>query len=169
MTGWPSLWDAHCCAPLATYPATQRLLAEPHRTDRPCVSGLPYLVLHRMGFADPGRYRRGSALLPATRLVAPPARPSTHGTISTLPPTARSTSLREEILAAPLARNLPDLRSMAVSFCCTDPSPRDARPLAGILPCGARTFLYVASHAATVRPASPARIMDCTPRRGQRR
>jgi len=27
------------------------------------------------------------------------------------------------------------------TFCCTDPSPRDARPLAGILLCGARTFL----------------------------
>ena len=36
------------------------------------------------------------------------------------------------------------------AFCSTNPSPLDARPLIGILLCGARTFLPVFSHAATV-------------------
>ena len=87
------LWDRGYPRPLATYPGAARATPLP-----------PYLVLHRMGFADPGRYRRGSALLPTTRLTAPSARPPTHGTISTLPSAAWSSALLEVTCRHPLAQ-----------------------------------------------------------------
>ena len=61
----PFLWDRGYPRPRATYPGAAR--ATPL---------LPYLVLHRMGFAAPGRCRREGALLPATRPDAPPGRPA---------------------------------------------------------------------------------------------
>ena len=46
-------------------------------------------------------------------------------------------------------------RGPAVCFLCHFPSPHGVRPLAGILLCGARTFLCAPQgHTATVRPAS---------------
>ncbi len=51
----------------------------------------------------------------------------------------------------PTISTLPDLLAepSAVSFLLHFPSPHGARPLAGILPCGARTFLHVPKHTAT--------------------
>ena len=44
-------------------------------------------------------------------------------------------------------------RGRSLLFCGTGPSGRPARPLAGILPCEARTFLVPLARPAVVRPA----------------
>ena len=80
-----------------------------------------YLRLLRMGFSKPRRYRRAGALLPHRFSFSPVA-------------ARRSAFSRGSLL-----------------FCGTDPSGRPAQPLAGILPCGARTFL--APQCATAWPA----------------
>ena len=70
-----------------------------------------YLRLLRMGFSKPRRCRRAGALLPHRFSFSPVA-------------ARRSACSRGSFL-----------------FCGTNPSGRPAQPLAGILPCGARTFL----------------------------
>ena len=70
-----------------------------------------YLRLLRMGFSKPRRCRRAGALLPHRFSFSPVA-------------ARRGACSRGSLL-----------------FCGTNPSGRPAQPLAGILPCGARTFL----------------------------
>ena len=108
------LWDRDCSRPLATYPGATRATSSP-----------PYLVLHRMGFAASGRYRRRSALLPAARLAAPPGHPSMPGTISPLPGIRRSASLREATCCASRMRPAADSRrylSVALSVALRRPA-----------------------------------------------
>ena len=85
---------------------------------------LPYLALLRMGFGVP-------FLLPETRWALTRSRPKG------LPP--RTFSVARTI--SPLPE--PADGSSAVCSLFHFPSPHGARPLAGILPCGARTFLYI--------------------------
>ncbi len=73
-----------------------------------------YLRLLQMGFTKPRRCRRAGALLPHRFSFSPVSR---------------------------MLRIAACSEQGSLLFCGTDPSGRPAQPLAGILPCGARTFL----------------------------
>ena len=85
-----------------------------------------YLRLLQMGFAKPRRCRRAGALLPHRFSFSPVSR---------------------------MLRIAACSEQESLLFCGTDPSGRPAQPLAGILPCGARTFLAPLRGYATVWPA----------------
>ena len=87
------------------------------------VPSCPYLVLLRRGFAVPSPLARDAV--------------RSYRTVSPLPPSTR------------LA---PDERS-AVCFLLHFPSPRDAWPLASLLPVGVRTFLHDLAIATILRSA----------------
>ena len=76
-----------------------------------------YLRLLQMGFTKPRRCRRAGALLPHRFSFSPVSR---------------------------MLRIAACSEQGSLLFCGTDPSGRPAQPLAGILPCGARTFLMLA-------------------------
>ena len=140
--GQPFLWDRRCRRPLAAYPGAAR-----------ATPTLPYLALPRMRFAMPSVLPRPRwALTPAA--LARRRRALRRATISTLPDLVKqqAASLLDWKLTpvkAPrsLKRDFAALRRQsqgepsAVCFLLHCLSPRGARPLAGILLYGARTFL----------------------------
>jgi len=98
---------------------------------------LPYLALLRMGFGVP-------LLLPGARWALTRSPAWMAGRHAPCGNAHHFTLAWASRIARP----------SAVCFLFHFPSPRGARPLAGILLCGARTFLCTASCTATARPAS---------------
>ena len=113
------------------------------------------------GWGLPGRpchHGRGG-LLPVARRAAPP-RPGGRSTISPLPAFAEPAPIglptRPRGPGPPPARQPLVRLAPAVCFLLHFPSPHGARPLAGILLCGARTFLHTPKCAATAWRTSAA-------------
>lgn len=124
-------------------PTGQSFLLAPRYRDAPAAypgalraaSPPPYLALPRMGFAVPSVLPRPRWAL--TRRDSRPARDFAHAPPRTVSPLPDPSSPPRGDEARP----------SAVCSLLHFPSPHGARPLAGILPCGARTFLHAREHA----------------------
>lgn len=121
----PFIWADSCLPARATYPGAARAALLP-----------PYLVLLRMGFSVPSVLPRPRWAL--TRQSRDPHAPCGARTVSPSPDPSPSRYKSETL--RPCGRKAGP-RPSAVCSLCHFPSPRGVRQLAGILLCGARTFL----------------------------